>query len=128
MSQKTEGNSKTFKSGEDLTDDRYKIAKLDGTGRAVLASSATDELIGILDDGPENADESVPVLLRSGAGTYKVMVAEAISIGAKVTSDSAAKGVTTTTDKDQVIGVALEASTADGDIIEVLICNYTLSI
>ncbi len=123
MSQSIKDFEKTFNAGEDLSSSKYLIVQLDASGNAEIGEGATDLLIGVLQNKPASGK---PALVRF-LGTTKVVASAAIAIGARVTSTSAGKAVTTTTDKDVVVGRALEAASADGDIIEILLGNYTLS-
>lgn len=100
---------------EDLSDKQYFIMQLDSDGAIEIGESATDFLIGVLQNKPESGQAATVRYV----GTTKVVASAAIAIGEEVTSTSAGKAVTTTTDGDFVIGRALEAAAADGDIIEV---------
>lgn len=122
MSQSIEGE-RTFVAGEDLSSKKYYIAQLDASGNVEVGESATDLLVGVIQNKPESGKAA---LIRN-AGTSKVVASAAIAIGAFVTTTSAGKAVTTTTDKDVVIGRALEAAGADGDIIEIQLGIFTLS-
>lgn len=124
MSQAVNANEKTIEAGEDMDTKQYYIVQQDSSGDAEVGESATDLLLGVLQNKPKSGEGA---LIRF-AGTSKVVAAGSISVGAEVTSDAAGKAVTTTTDKDLVIGVALEASANDLDVIEIMLTHYTLSI
>ena len=103
---------------------KYLIVQLDSAGDIEVGESATDLLVGVLQTPATDGGTALYRFL----GTTKVVASAAIAIGANVTSTSAGKAVTTTTDKDIVIGKALEAAAADGDIIEIQLGIYTLSV
>ena len=124
MSQAIADFERSENAGEAMTDKQYFIVQQAADGDIELGESATDLLVGILQNKPA-ADE--PALYRF-LGTSKVVAAGAISIGDWVTTDSAGKAVATTTDKNTVIGRALEASANDGDIIEIQLSIFTLSV
>ena len=124
MRQSTHSNEKTFLPSEDLRAKQYYIMQMDSSGDCEIGEGATDLLIGVLQNTPESG-QAANVRF---AGTSKVLAAGAISIGDWVTTDSAGKAVATTTDKNVVIGKALEAGTNAGDIIEIEMSIFTLSV
>lgn len=122
MSQSLKDFERTGVAGESLTTSKYYIVQLDASGNIEIGEGATDLLVGVLQNKPASGEAT----LYRFAGTTKVVVAGAIAIGDWVTTDSAGKAVATTTDKDTVIGRALEASANDGDIIEIQLGIFTL--
>jgi len=104
---------------------QYYIVKQHTDGTMILAAAATDKIVGVLMNKPAvGAAANVQI-----GGTAKVIAGGTIAVGAWVTSDSAGKAVATTTDKDVVLGKYLgTASAASGDIIEVQLGIFTLSI
>lgn len=95
---------------------RYRRVKL-SSGLLVLAG-ATDKDIGC-STRRFDANSHGAVRLRTSPGTDAMVAAEAISAGATVFTAADGKIGNTATGAFQV-GTALEAATADGDIIEVL--------
>jgi hypothetical protein len=116
MSQSVRDFERTFTAGEDMDTKQYFIVQLDASGNAELGESATDLLIGVLQNKPKSGEAA---LVRFG-GTSKVIAGGAVAIGDWVTTDSAGETVATTTDGNITIGRALEAAD-DGDIFEVLL-------
>lgn len=86
-------------------------------GQMILAGAAVAE-IGVTERPAFAALEDVPVRLRTAQGTGRYIAAAPIAIGAVVRC--AAAGKVTTGGTDPIIGTAMEAATADNDIIEVL--------
>lgn len=123
MSQSTINNEKTLLAGEDLSAKQFYIVQLDSSGDVEVGEGATDLLVGVLQNTPESGQAA----RYRFNGTSKVIASAAIAIGALVTTNNAGKAVTTTTDKDVVIGRALEAAGAAGDIIEIQLSIFTLS-
>lgn len=121
MSQSTNSNEKTFLASEDLSAKQFYIVQMDASGDAEVGEGATDLLIGVLQNTPASGQAA---RVRF-AGTSKVVASDVIAIGAYVTSTAAGKAVTTTTQGDVVIGQALEAAAADGDIIEIMLSKFT---
>lgn len=78
--------------------------------------STTDDVVGVAQE-PAVSGGQIPVRLRS-AGTCKLCVDGAIAVGGLVYKAAAGKGSPTST-SSVAIGRALQASAADGDIIEV---------
>lgn len=114
MSQSNMGE-KTKLASEDLSAKQFHIVQMDSSGDMEVGESATDLLLGVLQDKPESGQAGT----YRHQGTTKVIASAAIAIGARVTSANDGEAVTTTTNGDIVVGIALEAATAQGDIIEI---------
>jgi hypothetical protein len=109
--------------GADLSAKQFYIVKPDSTAeQVVLAAAATNKLLGVLQNTPKSGEAANVRIL----GTSKVIAGGSVTDGAWVTSDASGKGVATTTDKDVVVGMAMEAASS-GDIFEVLLVHFTLS-
>lgn len=117
MATNTQGNFFSAEAAADLSAKQHYIVKTDSAGKIVLSSAATDKHLGVLHNAP-TLGKTADVELASGSGTGKVIAGAAIAKDAYITSDSAGKAVATTVVNDLVIGRAMEAATADGDLIE----------
>ncbi len=95
---------------------QYRIVKVTSSGVDV-STADTDKILGVA-KLTVAITEQCPVQI---SGTAKVTASAAISVGDYLTATTAGKAAATTTDKKRVIGIALEAAAADGDIIEVLL-------
>lgn len=92
------------------------IVKL-ASGKVVVCTAATDVAIGVaLSECLEGED--VAIKLLGVGGTVAVVAAGIIDQGAQVTP----KGEAATVSTDKVIGLALNASAAAGDVIELVSC------
>lgn len=110
----------SFTAGADLSAKRYTAVKADTTAWQVVAAGAGDAGLGILQNEPTSGKAAEVDMV--GATRWKVDGnAAAIAPGDFLKSDTNGKGVKTTTDNDQVMARALEASSADGDIITVIL-------
>lgn len=92
-------------------------------GKVVPCTAADDEAIGIALDGAttDTMNDLVPVAcLGNFTGTVVLKAKGAITAGAKVTAAG-----TQAEAGDATIGVALEAATASGDLIEIAHCVRT---
>ena len=110
MSQENLG-SKSFVAGEDL--EAYRRVKF-SSGNVVYAD-AGEEFIGVTSHKALNT-EQVTVNLRSASRTYKMVASGAITAGNTIYG--AIDGKVSTSASGVAQGVALEAATADGDVIE----------
>jgi hypothetical protein len=117
MSQYVDGNTKTYVCDEAIP--MYARVKLDSDGRVTIAGLA-DKEIGTATRETFAAGEEVAVRLRTAAGTHKMIAIEAIAAGATVYTEAAGKVQDTAAQTAFQVGTALEAATADLDIIEVL--------
>lgn len=115
MSQSLKGFVKTLIAGEDLSAKTGYIGQLDASGNLEVGEGATDLLVGVIESNEGGTGNSASYQF---IGTAKVIAGGSIAIGDLVTSDANGKAVATTTNKDVVIGRALEAADA-GDFIEV---------
>lgn len=119
MSFEIPGFSFTLDAAADLSTHQHKAVVVDGNGRAALAGTQGVMVAGILQNKP-NALGVAAAILHSGI--TKMVASAAISRGAKVTTTNAGKAVTSAS-TNITLGVALEAATADGQVIAVLLGN-----
>lgn len=117
MSQYIDGNEKTFVADEAIA--VHLRVKLDADGRVTVAG-LTDKEIGTAVTPAFAAGDRITVRLRSGAGTHKMVAVEALAIGATLYTEAGGKVQDTAQATAFQIGTALEAATADNDVIEVL--------
>lgn len=85
----------------------------------VTQATATTVIDGILQDDPDAENEGALVGIK---GISKLVVdgsGTAITVGCKLAADASGHGVITTSDLDDYGAVAMNASTASGDIIQV---------
>jgi hypothetical protein len=116
MSQFVDGNTKAFRATEAIP--MYSRVKITSTGVAV--AGLAEKEIGTAATSAFAAGELVTVRLRTAAGTHKMIAIEALTVGSEVYTETSGKVQDTAQATSFRIGVALEAATADGDIIEVL--------
>jgi hypothetical protein len=122
----------SFVAGADLRNYPFAPVRLDATGRVVLAG-ANERAIGILQNKP-NTGETASVMLY---GISKAVAAGPISIGSPVVAAAngrvAAAGTfhnhgtasnNPPTGQQRILGFALTAATAAGQVIEVLLAPF----
>ena len=112
--------------GGDLSSSQYLVVKVASTAGAVIvgATKASDLLLGILQNDPAEGYAAEV----AAWGVCKAKAAASVTYGSKLSCNSTGQVVSTTTDKDEIIGIALKASsTTAGDIIPVLLTRFTLS-
>lgn len=115
MSQNVETRFGTFTAGAAIA--RFLRVKL-SSGKLAAAGIADKEL-GTLEEAALADGHVVRVRLRNAGGTRKMTAAAAITLGADVYTAAAGK-VSVSAQTAYLVGTALEAAGADGDIIEVL--------
>ena len=126
------GMQTTFDAAADLSTHQYKFvigaaAAAGSQDARVTVAGANGRAIGVLQNKP-NAANLAAVVMVSGASKLVVDGTVAIGVGVPLKADASGRGVVAGTDKDKVCAIALEASSAANDIIEVLICNYDLAV
>lgn len=117
MSQYVDGQTKAFVADEAIAENLR--VKLDSDGRVTIAG-LTDKEIGTSVTPAFAAGDNVTVRLRTAAGTHKMVAIEALAVGATVYTETDGKVQDTAQATSFQVGIALEAATADGDVIEVL--------
>jgi hypothetical protein len=96
----------------------FRFVKKTATGVAT-STAATDKILGVMNANQAvAAGQATPV---SVLGTAIVEASAAVAVGDQVTAASDGRAKTTTTTGDTVRGIALEAATAAGDRIEVML-------
>lgn len=113
MSQYVDSNTKAFTAGVAI--EQYLRVKV-SSGKLALAVAA-DKAIGTAEVEAFADGDVIAVRLASAAGTSKMVASGAITAGNVVYAAAAGKIASSGT---VVEGIALETSTTDGDIIEVL--------
>lgn len=84
--------------------------------------------VGVQQNKPDAAGKLVAIVTHGPTQLVVDGNAGAISRLSWLKSDSAGKGVATTTDKDVVGAMALQASSAAGDVIPAIINIFTLDV
>lgn len=102
--------------GADLSSSQFLFAVANSSGTFIVNTTAGGPVLGVIQDNPASG-EAVNVAF---SGVTKVVAGAAVAAGARVMSSAAGKAVTATS-TNNFRGVALEAATADGDIITMLL-------
>ncbi|MBW2674616.1 MAG: DUF2190 family protein [Deltaproteobacteria bacterium] len=117
----------SFKAENDLSAKQYYFVELSAADQVDVCDGATDKTIGVLQNKPTAGHAAqvrvlgISKVVSNGSGT-------AIAVGDYVGTDASGKAVKKATDKDFIAGIALDASSADGTVIRVLLTGpFTLS-
>ena len=87
------------------------------SGKVVKCAAATDIAIGVALDSASADGDNIPVQLLTGGDTVLVKAGGAVAQGGTLTC----LGTTVATAGTLQYGIALEAATASGDIIEAMV-------
>jgi hypothetical protein len=93
---------------------QYRAVVVDSTGRVARNTVSGGSVYGILQNDP-GLNQAATVMID---GMTKMRAGAAVAVGAKVMSDTAGRAITATTGL-QVLGTALVAAAAEGEIISV---------
>jgi len=104
--------------GADLSAKQYYAVNIGAALAVTLHTGDGTTFDGILQNDPASGRGAI-VALRSAGGISKAVAGAAITAGADLMSATSGKLITATSTK-KTIAKALEAATADGDIITVL--------
>jgi hypothetical protein len=118
MSQSVPGLVSTFVTGADLSTHKNKFLRISADNTVNLATANGQPVIGVQDDTPHNA-AGVQVAVRL-SGTADIVAGAAVSAGAFVTANASGQAITCTTGQ-MAHGIAIQAATALGDLIEVFL-------
>jgi hypothetical protein len=116
MSQYVDSNTKAFTAAGTIK--QYARVTLGSGGTITEAGLAVKEIGTAME--PAVSGEVISVRLRTASGTHKMIAIEALAAGATLYTETDGKVQDTAASTSFQIGTALEAATADGDIIEVL--------
>lgn len=106
-----------FLAGADLsgTATQYRFVKISANNTVVLASGATDEIVGVLQNRPKQ-NQGATVAMD---GRLKVVAGAALVIGDRVTSDSAGRAIATTTAGNSSFGVVVHSAANANELAEI---------
>lgn len=110
---------KNFTAGAAIT--AFRMVKFSAAETVVPAAAATDSIIGVANEVAAASGERQDVVL---AGIAFVEAGAAVTIGALITSDASGRGVAAAPGagvNNRIVGLALDAAAAAGDVIRVLV-------
>ena len=111
-----QNSQRTFVAGEALNP--YLLVKVEADGHVVKAGAVADQpLVGLTTTSASNGGATT-ISLVNGGGTAYATANEAIDAGDLVFTAADGK-ITSSVLLHTKVGVALEASSADGDVIEI---------
>lgn len=101
---------------------QYRFVKITGAKQAGLATASTDNVIGVMQNKPQVTGQAATVAIFgvSFVVTGSAVSGTAIAAGDKVTTDSTGHAVKHS-GSNTVCGVALAASSTEGELIPVLL-------
>jgi hypothetical protein len=109
----------SLKAAADLSTKQHLFVELTAAQTVNVCNATTDLAIGVLNNKPDAAGKAAEVDIL---GTTKVVASAALAAGTKVAPTAAGKAqaaVSTQVPR----AILLEASTADGDIVEALLID-----
>lgn len=121
MSQQYDSGTKTFVADAAIA--QYARVVFESDGRVVTAG-LTEVGIGIAQNPAFAAGEPIAVKLWNSGGTFKMRASEALAVAATLYTESDGEVQDTAQATAVPFAQALEAATADGDIIECALLPY----
>lgn len=119
-----------YKSGNPMTLDKAASAITRArfvtiaSGLVEQANAATDVLYGVANDDTSATDTVAGVQLIDGASVVEVEAGAAVTLGSEVTADAQGRAVDAATG-NQVGGIALSATAAAGEMVNVLLTRLS---
>jgi hypothetical protein len=107
----------SFKASGDLSALQNHFVKPDTDGKMEICGDG-ENAIGVQVNAPEAEDEQCDVMCEQGS-LVEVVAGGVVTAGDKVASTAAGRAATATT-ADEVLGIAMSTSAADGDLITLL--------
>lgn len=120
MASMNKKRSFTFEAGADLSAAQFRFVKL-SSGQVVQNDTAGGSCAGVLITPADAAGKAVEVACGPGQ-IVKVVAGDAVAQDAKIQSDASGRAITAAS-SDHVQGTALQAASAAGEIIEVLLLS-----
>lgn len=114
---------KSFSAGGAIT--AFRLVKLSAAETVVLAAAATDFIIGVANEVAAASGERQDVVL---SGVAFVEAGAAFALGATITADASGRGIVAAPaagTNNRIVGIALEAAAAAGDVVRVLVSPGT---
>jgi hypothetical protein len=121
MSQQYDSGTKTFVADAAIAQFARVVFESDGR---VVTAGLTEVGIGIAQTPAFAAGEAISVKLYNSGGTFKMRASEALAVGATLYTESDGEVQDTAQATAVPFAQALEAATADGDIIECVLLTY----
>ena len=111
----------SFKAAADQSAKQYYFLKYSAADTVALCAAATDRAIGVLMNKPAAAGQAADVRILGIAPVVSDGSGTAIAVGDYVGPSRAGKAVKKATADNNLAGIALDASSADGTVIRVLL-------
>jgi len=112
----------TREAARDLSSYRFHAMKIDTSGNIDYTNTASGaHALGILQNNPAAAGREAEIATEGSSLLYVDGNSPNIAIGDLIGSNSSYHGVKVSADKAKYFAMAMEASAADGDLIEVKI-------
>jgi hypothetical protein len=121
MSQQYDSGTKTFVADAAIA--QFARVVFESDGRVVTAGLA-EVGIGVAQTPAFAAGDAISVKLYNSGGTFKMRASEALAVGATLYTESDGEVQDTAQATAVPFAQALEAATADGDIIECALLTY----
>lgn len=121
MSQQYDSNTKTFIADAAIAQFARVVFESDGR---VVTAGLTEVGCGVAQTAAFAAGDAIDVKLWNSQGTFKMRASEALAVGATLYTESDGEVQDTAQATSVPFAQALEAATADGDIIECLLLPY----
>ena len=122
MSQQYDSGKKTFIADAAIAQFARVIFEADGR---VVTAGLTQVGDGIAQTAAFAAGDAIDVKLWNSSGTFKMIAQEALAVAAPLYTEAAGKVQDTAASTSFLFAKALEAATADGDIIECVLLHGT---
>lgn len=121
MSQQFDTGTRPFTADAAIPQFARVIFESDGR---IVSAGLTDPGIGVAQLPAYAAGDVIPVKLYNSGGTFKMRASEALAVGALLYTETDGEVQDTAQATSVPFAQALEAATADGDIIEVVLLPY----
>lgn len=121
MSQYVDTNTRTFTASAAIS--QFALVTLANTGK-IASTGLAERPIGVAMTAAFADGDEISVKLLNGSGSFKGIAKEALAVAAVLYTEAAGKLQDTAEATSLPVGIALEAATAENDIIEFLPLHY----
>lgn len=112
----------TFAAAADLSTKQFHFVKITAD-RTVNSAGAGEMAVGVLQDAPSAAAQAANVRML---GTTEIVAGAAFAAGVRLKANASGRAIEAATANDDFYAIALEAATADGDVVEAFLAGGQL--
>lgn len=117
MAYEIPGFTFTLVAAADYSASQFRFIDVDTTGKGATPTAAGGRVVGVRNNKPKSGEAATVVV----NGVSIVEAGAAVAVGADVMTDTTGRAITAATTGSNIAGIALEAASAAGQFIAILL-------